>query len=252
MSTVDSATRLALPAETSYEAVWDDIYRGGYYTHYPSEPVVRFVFRRFPDRALRRRATVLDMGCGTGNNTWMLAREGFEVHALDGSAAALDLNRRRLAAMNLQAQLTHADFLHLPYAPNSFDAVIDDAAIEANTLSNIRLILTEVWRVLKPGGVYFGRLMSAASRGVGDAAHEIEPNTFSQTHGILAGRRRTVHLSSREELLAGCSAAGFADVSLGYLELGQDGSDERLAFWLVEAQKADVRGPDCEIGRAHV
>ncbi|MFC2027891.1 class I SAM-dependent methyltransferase, partial [Chloroflexota bacterium] len=97
--------------DSSYQEVWDDIYQDGYYTHYPNESIVRFIFTRLPrDLAKRRDNKVLDIGCGTGNNTWMIAKEGFDTYGFDGSRVALDLNENRLKEMQLSAHLSQGDF----------------------------------------------------------------------------------------------------------------------------------------------
>ncbi len=53
---------------------------------YPSEHVIRFVARNYYKRN-RSEVKILDFGCGTGANTWSLARE--------------ELTRMRLISPNL-------------------------------------------------------------------------------------------------------------------------------------------------------
>lgn len=50
--------------------------------------------------AVEDRATikVLEVGCGPGANIWYLAREGFSVYAVEGSASAIEKAHNRLAA----------------------------------------------------------------------------------------------------------------------------------------------------------
>src|SRR5947199_4121096 len=54
-----------------------------------------------------RGRTVLDFGCGSGENTLLLARRGAKVIAVDISGDLIDLARRRLALNNLDGA---ADF----------------------------------------------------------------------------------------------------------------------------------------------
>lgn len=68
---------------------WDRLIATTRQGKYPNELFVRFVARNFYGVADRSRVRFLDIGCGIGANSWYLAREGFEVVALDKSASAL-------------------------------------------------------------------------------------------------------------------------------------------------------------------
>ena len=52
-----------------------------------------------PSFAHPARTRVLDLGCAGGRNAALLASEGFDVHALDASAAMVAHTRERLAAL---------------------------------------------------------------------------------------------------------------------------------------------------------
>lgn len=71
------------------------------------EQVEKFAGRE-PDHRLRallerwedpESVAVLDLGCAGGRNTELLAREGFDVRALDASSAMVEATRRRVAAV---------------------------------------------------------------------------------------------------------------------------------------------------------
>lgn len=206
--------------KSSYQDIWDDIYREGYYTYYPNENIVRFIFTRLPHKKEERwNIRVLDLGCGTGNNTWMLAKEGFDTYAFDGSAVALQLNQKRLDQMGLSAHLSQGDFLNLTYDKDYFDVVIDDAAIEANGSQNILPIFKEVRRILKKSGTYFGRLIST------------ETNS-----NYPLRRKRILHFFELEEIKALMKDCDFSDAKIGYITIGDNDSGTFVKFWLVEAK----------------
>ena len=48
---------------------------------YPNEEMCRFMGRRYfsTERSERANISILEVGCGSGANLWMLAREGFDV-----------------------------------------------------------------------------------------------------------------------------------------------------------------------------
>src|SRR5215472_3718255 len=66
--------------------------------------------------------TVLELGCGTGNDAARLASEGYSVTAIDLSGEAIGQARAKFgsAARFLVADMTQ----RLPFAGGSFDAVM--------------------------------------------------------------------------------------------------------------------------------
>ena len=88
--------------------------------------------------------TFLDIGCGTGAMSARLAKRGRVVSA-DFSPLALDFSKRR-GLKNLVA----ADAMNLPFADNSFDALVAMDILEH--LPDDCAAMSEFHRVLKPGG----------------------------------------------------------------------------------------------------
>jgi 2-polyprenyl-3-methyl-5-hydroxy-6-metoxy-1,4-benzoquinol methylase len=94
---------------------------------------------------------VLDLGCGSGMNSTLLARRGAQVTGIDISAALLALAAER-AAENRVDHLTRfaATSAHdLPFPGGSFDVVFGIAILHHLDLP---LVARETRRVLKPGG----------------------------------------------------------------------------------------------------
>jgi len=92
---------------------------------------------------------VLDVGCGDGLLTGELAKAGVRVTGVDPSAVALE--RARAAHPGIAFAQTTDDG-RLP-----FDDVAFDAAVCLNVLEHVadtQLLLSEVRRVLAPGGVF--------------------------------------------------------------------------------------------------
>lgn len=92
---------------------------------------------------------ILDAGCGSGRNAHYLLREGFKVYGVDENP--------RAAASCL------ATLDALPFADSSFDVVICSAVLHfARDDAHFEGMVGELFRVLRPGGMFFARLASSA------------------------------------------------------------------------------------------
>lgn len=145
-----------MPASNTFDAIWESRYKSnpGYRSWYPWTGVVSFVLREAPRDRPRSEVRILEIGCGTGNNLWFVAREGFQAAGLDISPTAIDFARMRLAKEGLEADLRVGDFSSLPFPDASFDLVFERAALSFSNRSGIRMCMSEVRRVLKPGGLF--------------------------------------------------------------------------------------------------
>ena len=117
---------------------------------------------------------LLDAGCGSGRNLVYFLREGFEVCGVDISPEAIA--HIRSLARTLAPHLPEENFRREPvermsFEGESFDAVLSSAVLHfARDETHWLAMLHEMWRVLKPGGIFFARLASSA--GVeGEVAH---------------------------------------------------------------------------------
>jgi len=100
---------------------------------------------------LRARRRVLDVGCGTGRYTSILAAKlGRPIVGLDLSAGMLERARDRSALGDGQLRLVQGDALSLPFKEGSFDAAT--LFLVVHHLSDHRRLGRELLRALAPGG----------------------------------------------------------------------------------------------------
>ncbi|GEJ56338.1 class I SAM-dependent methyltransferase [Anaeromyxobacter diazotrophicus] len=71
------------------------------------------------------RGTVLDAGCGTGENALLLASRGLAVMGVDGAPAAIARAQAKAAARGLAVPFAVADALDLAALRQRFDTVLD-------------------------------------------------------------------------------------------------------------------------------
>ena len=214
---------------------WDSLFARRGRGRYPCEDVVRFMARTF-SAADTTRVRVLDLGCGPGPNLWYLAREGYRAAGIDGSptAVAQACDRLRGDRLDDDVDLRLGDFAVLPWDDATFDAVIDNESIYANPMSAIRTTLTEVHRVLKPGGWLFAKMFGVRSTGY-DASLAFEPGTMrSPADGPCTGNAVAHFFNEAEfdDLLA-----PYAQLHLDYTCRSDHGGRWTVFEWLVSAQK---------------
>jgi SAM-dependent methyltransferase len=108
---------------------------------------------------------VLDAGCGPGRNLVYLLRSGYDVSAVDAEPVAVAAVRKLAASIapalpagNIRAEPIE----HMTFAEASFDVVLSSAVMHfARDDAQFEAMLGEMWRVLKPGGLFFCRLASS-------------------------------------------------------------------------------------------
>jgi len=173
---------------------WDSIYEreGRVFT----EPFQKFdaVVEKF---ALHRCRRILDLGCGNGRHVVALTREGFNTVGFEFSLTGLRLAREWLGEEGLRAGLVGADARQcFPFEAGSFEGLLSTQVIHHARLSEVRVTIQEMWRVLANGGIAF--VTVAGSKNEGIVWEEVETGTFVPLDGSEKGLPH--HIFSEEEL----------------------------------------------------
>jgi ubiquinone/menaquinone biosynthesis C-methylase UbiE len=122
---------------------------GGLYEH-PREDTASPLEYAFHLLDTVRGRTVVDLGCGSGLNTVILARLGARLFSIDSSAANLDLTRQRARAHGAnRVTLVHSIGTAIPMADASADLVLCSSILQYPTPVSVA---RQIRRVLKPGG----------------------------------------------------------------------------------------------------
>jgi SAM-dependent methyltransferase len=123
-----------------------------------------YLFDQLLKGRLQPGMSILDAGCGGGRNLIYFLRRGFKVYGVDQSPDAVA--QIRLLASQIapdhSADMFRVEHIEqMSFADESFDVVISSAVLHfAPDETHWHAMVNEMWRVLKPGGVFFSRLSS--------------------------------------------------------------------------------------------
>ena len=98
-----------------------------------------------------RGGRVLEIGVGHGTDLKQFARNGASCYGVDITDKHLSLTKQNFAAEGFVAELKQSDATKLPFADNCFDCVYSFGVI--HHIPDVKTVLAEVHRVLKPGGI---------------------------------------------------------------------------------------------------
>lgn len=114
----------------------------------PTPHVVRWIDRLGSGRG----KAALDLGCGEGRHTIVLARKGYAVTAFDLEPLALKKARAYLQKAGLRATYVAGDALDLRFDDAAFDLVLDYGCFHHVVTKDWPRYRRGIARVLKPGG----------------------------------------------------------------------------------------------------
>jgi SAM-dependent methyltransferase len=144
-----------------------------------------YLFDQLLKGRLKPGMRLLDAGCGSGRNLVYLLRTGYEVFGIDESEDAI--RQVRQLASTLAPHLSPDNFRTEPVEQSSFpnenfDVVVSSAVLHfARSEEHWQAMLHEMWRVLRPGGLFFARL--ASSIGIEDQIRRLAGRRYHLPDG---------------------------------------------------------------------
>jgi demethylmenaquinone methyltransferase/2-methoxy-6-polyprenyl-1,4-benzoquinol methylase len=99
---------------------------------------------------LTPNTSILDLCCGEGQTTRYLVQFSDQVIGLDASPTALKWAKKAVSEANYVEGLAEK----LPFEDNTFDLVHTSVALHEMTSEQLKQIFQEVYRTLKPNGVF--------------------------------------------------------------------------------------------------
>ena len=137
---------------------------------YPNEELCRFMGRNYFSIAndIRSQIKILEVGCGSGANLWMIAKEGFSAYGQDLSEESLVFAAKMLNAYNCSADLRLGDMCSLHYGEAYFDGIVDVFSSYCLTEINGSKFIASVSKSLKKDGKFFSYFPSKVSHAFKD------------------------------------------------------------------------------------
>ena len=139
-------------------------------------------------RSKEGKKRILDLGCGLGRHSILFSKYGFQVSALDSSEEAIDSLQKYSEDNDLEIQCKVGDMHELPYPDDSFDCIFAFLSISHTDSKGIIKVISEMKRVLVPGGAMFFTLCSKETWSFTEAGYpKIDENTIMKTEGAEEG-----------------------------------------------------------------
>ncbi|HEY9207107.1 MAG TPA: class I SAM-dependent methyltransferase [Candidatus Methanoperedens sp.] len=126
------------------------------------------------------QVSVLDVGCGTGENALYLAGLGHEVWGVDIAPKAIEKARIKAKERGLRATFLVCDALNLQSLGRTFDTVIDSGLFHVLSDEERPVFTRSLASVLRSGGRYYMLCFS-----------EYEPGSWGPRHVTQAEIRAT-------------------------------------------------------------
>ena len=161
----------------------------------------QFIVDAIPDFKNHGIEMVLDLGCGAGRHSVLLANSGFEVVGIDISKNALKMARKWVLEEKLgNVALVLATMTNLPLINCCLDPVVSVSVIHHAFKKDIVTTLNEIYRTLRKNGWFLANLASVTDPRFG-TGEMLEDNTFCIPEAFEEKRLEELHhFFTRSEL----------------------------------------------------
>jgi ubiquinone/menaquinone biosynthesis C-methylase UbiE len=155
-------------------------------------------------------SSVLEVAPGPGYLAIELARAGYRVVGLDISRTFIEIANANAQAAVAAVDFRHGNVSHMPFAADSFDFIICQAAFK--NFSEPVLALCEMHRVLKPGGkaVILDLRPDASPAQIDAEVKKMRAGSFSSLFIALTLRWLRKRAQSREQFKRMASQSPFS------------------------------------------
>lgn len=177
----------------------------GWSTDEEYEAMWQLISPSLPAHAEDGRHSLLELGCGAGNFSVRLAKQGFRVTGVDISPTAIDWAKRIASQQGLEADFRVGNVVSLETCrDSSFDVVIDGHCLHCIVGGDRAHCLASVRRVLRPGGRFVvltmcGEVWNERLKSLIDPASRL----------VVVNQRPTRYIGLADEIVQEVRNAGF-------------------------------------------
>ncbi|KUH96731.1 SAM-dependent methyltransferase [Mycolicibacterium acapulense] len=148
-------------------SLFDDAYKSGTAPWVIGEPQPAIVGL---ERAGLIRGAVLDVGCGAGEHTILLAGLGYDVLGVDYAPSAVEHARRNAEVKGVEARFEVADAMDLGEA--AYGTIVDSALFHIFDETDRARYVRSLHAACRPGGLVHVLALSDRGRGFGPQVSE--------------------------------------------------------------------------------
>ena len=131
------------------------------------------------DQLLKGRFTkemkILDVGCGEGRNAVYFLQKNYSIFGIDPNEVAIQYCRILAKTINPETDIHRfqvGEGAAIPFHAAAFDAVISSAVLHfAEGHAHFWKMITEIHRVLKPGGIFWMRMCTGFGKILEESEH---------------------------------------------------------------------------------
>ncbi|MCX6122139.1 MAG: class I SAM-dependent methyltransferase [Ignavibacteriales bacterium] len=192
------------------DPIWENLFSSKSWGKYPPEETIRF-FIRAKNKINHIPLYVLDIGCGMGASSWMMAKEGGKVTAFDGAPSGLshiNVNAKEFGVLD-EIETVLGDITRPSvYLRQTYDIMIDQYSIYANPENMVIEAYGKYFNLLKPGGLFLTCGFGYGTTGW-DEGRRISEHTITDIKKGVMRDTGTVSVFSIEQLISILCAIGF-------------------------------------------
>jgi SAM-dependent methyltransferase len=169
------------------------------------QEMFQFISPDLPQASSEKPVQTLEIGCGAGNFSLLLAHHGYKVTGVDISPTAIEWACDRSNASHMEMDFRVDNVLNLSTCHDAtFDLVVDGHCLHCIIGEDRAICLASVYRVLKPGGSFVVLTMC------GEVTNQKMLKSFDHVRKVTIHQGQpTRYIGAAAAILSEVIAAGF-------------------------------------------
>jgi len=195
---------------------------------YPDENLVRFLKKTLSSKN-SSNLKVIDLGCGSGRHIQLLKDLGIDFTiGMDYS-----FNGLKITAEKHNTFIIQNDNKKIPLKDNSIDIIIAWGSLHYNKKEDLPIMISEIYRILKKDGYFFGTLRSSMDSYLKKGKH-LGNDCWQTNLDDISGSISSFY--NEKELIVNFNQ--FSNFEYGLIERTIIGDiSKKISHWVISAEK---------------